>query len=78
MEMVGPSGTFILDVSNIRINLSPDILQLALGLQTTVLEPLIQPSADQPVSRCSQYIKVGTSKPNAWTWKFYGFHMVFR
>ena len=64
MEMVGSSGTFILDISNIRINLSPDILQLALGLQSTVLEPLVQPSAHQPVTRCSRFVKVSIISHN--------------
>ena len=58
MEMAGPSGQFSLDVSNIRLNLSPDILELALSLQSSVLEPLIQPPAEQPVSKCSLFVKV--------------------
>ena len=67
MEMAGPSGQFSLDVSNIRLNLSPDILELALSLQSSVLEPLIQPPAEQPVSKCSLFVKVATQHcPRPW------------
>ena len=59
MSMTGPSGNMALNVSNIRLNLSPDILELAMSLQTSVLEPLIQPPAEQPVSKCTTFIKVG-------------------
>ena len=41
------AGTFNLDVSDLRLNLSPDILELASSLQTSVLEPLVQPAHDQ-------------------------------
>lgn len=58
MSMNGPSGNMSLNVSNIRLNLSPDILELAMSLQTSVLEPLIQPPAEQPVSKCTKFVKV--------------------
>lgn len=60
MEMAGGSGSFNLDVGNIRLNVSPDVVELALGLQASVLEPLMQPSADQPLTRCSRFVKVCT------------------
>lgn len=60
MSMNGPSGNMSLNVSNIRLNLSPDILELAMSLQTSVLEPLIQPPAEQPVSKCTKFVKVAT------------------
>lgn len=66
MKMAGPSGNMTLNISNIRLNLSPDILELAMSLQTSVLEPLIQPPAEQPVSKCTKFLKVfTTSSANA-------------
>lgn len=63
MKMNGPSGNMSLNVSNIRLNLSPDILELAMSLQSSVLEPLIQPPAEQPVSKCTRFFKVGCESP---------------
>ena len=60
MSMQGGSGQLTLDVSNIRMNLSPDILELALSVQTSLLEPLVQPAAEQPVAKCSRFTKVGS------------------
>lgn len=58
MSMNGPSGNLGIRLSNIRLNLSPDILELAMSLQSSVLEPLIQPPAEQPVSKCTKFAKV--------------------
>ena len=58
VKMQGPSGNLTLDVSNLRLNLSPDILELAISLQASVLEPLIQPPAEQPVSKCTSFVQV--------------------
>jgi len=58
VKMSGGSGNLSLDVSNVRLNLSPDILELAMSLQASVLEPLIQPPAEQPVSKCTTFVKV--------------------
>lgn len=59
----GAAGLLELGVSNLRLNLSPDVLQLALGLQRSVLEPLVQPPPEAPLARCSRFVKV-TPLPN--------------
>ena len=43
------AADFQVEVSDVRMNLSPDVLELALSLQTTVLEPFISPPADKYV-----------------------------
>ena len=47
MKMRNGSGDFNLSLSDLKLNLAPDILELVQSLQTSVLEPLVQPSADQ-------------------------------
>ena len=36
-------------LSDLRVNLSPDVAELALALQSSVLQPLMQPPADKCV-----------------------------
>ena len=47
MEMSGGSGDIQLKLSDLRMNLSPDVLELAMSLQSSVLEPLVQPAPDK-------------------------------
>ena len=43
----GPVGDLNFFISDLRLNLSADILELVGSLQSSVLEPLVQPSPDQ-------------------------------
>ena len=43
----GPVGDLNFSISDLRLNLSADILELVGSLQSSVLEPLVQPSPDQ-------------------------------
>ena len=43
------AADFQVEVSDVRMNLSPDVLELALSLQTTVLEPFVSPASEQCV-----------------------------
>lgn len=47
MELSGGSGDIQLKLSDLRMNLSPDVLELAMSLQSSVLEPLVQPAPDK-------------------------------
>ena len=47
MDMGGAAGDIQLALSDLRMNLSPDVLELALSLQSSVLEPLVQPPPDR-------------------------------
>lgn len=47
MDMTQGSGDVNLKLSDLRLNVSPDVLELALSLQTSVLEPLFQPAPDR-------------------------------
>ncbi len=47
MDMGGAAGDIQLTLSDLRMNLSPDVLELALSLQSSVLEPLVQPPPDR-------------------------------
>ena len=47
MKMRNGTGDFNLSLSDLRLNLAPDILELVQSLQSSVLEPLVQPAADQ-------------------------------
>ena len=40
-------GDFQVAISDVRLNLSPDVVELALSLQTTVLEPFVSPAPDR-------------------------------
>ena len=45
---MGPGGGDVaLTLSDLRMNVSPDVLELALSLQGSLLEPLVQPSPDR-------------------------------
>lgn len=49
MRMKGPTGDFNLSLSDLKLNLAPDILELVQSLQSSVLEPLVQPAPDRSV-----------------------------
>ena len=51
-------GNIKLNISNIRLNISPDIVELFMTLHTSVLSPLLQPSADKPAAKCASFVKV--------------------
>ncbi len=42
-------------LSDLRLNLSPDVVELALALQSSVLQPLMQPPPDKCVLRFSHF-----------------------
>ena len=48
-DLAGGAGDVALRLSDLRLNLSPDVAELAAALQASVLEPLVQP----PPDRCS-------------------------
>lgn len=50
MDTEGSAGDLKLTISDISLNVSADILDLAQSLQTSVLEPLVQPSPDRCVA----------------------------
>lgn len=47
LDLGGEAGDIQLTLSDLRMNLSPDVLELALSLQSSVLEPLVQPPPDR-------------------------------
>ena len=47
LDLGGEAGDIHLTLSDMRMNLSPDVLELALSLQSSVLEPLVQPPPDR-------------------------------
>ena len=49
MKMRGLTGDFNLSLSDLKLNLAPDILELVQSLQSSVLEPLVQPAPDRSV-----------------------------
>jgi hypothetical protein len=53
LSMQDASGELHIDVSCLKVNLSGDVLELLLGLQSSVIEPLILPAADRPLTRCT-------------------------
>ena len=52
VDLQGGSGDIHLTLSDLRMNLSPDVLELALSLQSSVLEPLVQPAPDRCAHKC--------------------------
>lgn len=48
--MKGPTGDFNLTLSDLKLNLAPDIVELVQSLQSSVLEPLVQPAPDRCVT----------------------------
>lgn len=49
MKMKGATGDFNLSLSDLKLNLAPDIVELVQSLQSSVLEPLVQPAPDRSV-----------------------------
>lgn len=47
VDMAKGTGDVRLQISDVHIRVSPDVLELGASLQASVLEPLIQPSADR-------------------------------
>ncbi len=47
VNMAQGAGDVHLRISDVHIRVSPDVLELGASLQASVLEPLIQPSADR-------------------------------
>ena len=58
VDTKGEHGNAKLNISNIRLNISPDIVELIIALQASVLGPLMQPSVEKPVATCSSFLKV--------------------
>ncbi|KAK9819963.1 hypothetical protein WJX72_004515 [[Myrmecia] bisecta] len=58
MKLLDSTGDFKLSISDLRLNLSADILELVLSLQKSVVEPLVQPSADRPIAKCTTFVKL--------------------
>ena len=50
VDMAQGSGDVHLRISDVHIRVSPDVIELGASLQASVLEPLIQPSADRSVN----------------------------
>ena len=47
VDMTKGTGDVRLQISDVHIRVSPDVIELGASLQASVLEPLIQPSADR-------------------------------
>ena len=47
MKMKDGTGDFNLSLSDLKLNLAPDIFELVQSLQSSVLEPLVQPAPDR-------------------------------
>ncbi|KAK9858457.1 hypothetical protein WJX84_002370 [Apatococcus fuscideae] len=58
VDMAKGAGDVHLHISDVHIRVSPDVLELGASLQASVLEPLIQPSADRPLSKCNKFGKL--------------------
>jgi hypothetical protein len=52
-----------LDVSDIRLSLSPDVVQMATSLAGSALQPLLQPKPDAPLTTCNQFERLWTFDP---------------
>ncbi len=52
MRAGGAAGDVQLKLSDLRLNVSPDVLELAAALQASLLEPLILPPADRRGLAC--------------------------
>ncbi|KAI7845244.1 hypothetical protein COHA_001286 [Chlorella ohadii] len=55
-----------LEASDLRLTLSPDVLELGGRLAASVLEPLMQPQPDQPLASCNQFERVWSFDPADW------------
>ena len=52
-----------LEASDLRLTLSPDVLELGGLLAASALEPLMQPQPDQPLASCNQFERVWSYDP---------------
>jgi hypothetical protein len=54
LEMsMGPAGGDVsVKLSDMRLNLSPDVLELMLALQSSIIEPLVHPPPDRCGHKC--------------------------
>lgn len=52
-----------LDASDLRLTLSPDVLELGSALAASALAPLMQPKPDQPLASCTQFERVWSFDP---------------
>ena len=50
MASTAGSGDVMLEVTKLKLNISVDVLELVLSLQSSVLDPLVQPSPDKCVA----------------------------
>ncbi|KAK9827173.1 hypothetical protein WJX74_009221 [Apatococcus lobatus] len=58
VDMAKGAGDVRLQISDVHIRVSPDVIELGASLQASVLEPLVQPSADRPLSKCNKFGKL--------------------
>ena len=63
VDMAKGTGDVRLQISDVHIRVSPDVLELAASLQASVLEPLIQPSADRCHTLVSVLMLILSSSP---------------
>jgi len=47
MASTAGTGDVTLEVTKLKLNVSVDVLELVLSLQSSVLDPLVQPSPDK-------------------------------
>eukprot|EP00887_Chlorella_sp_A99_P001951 scaffold18.g1951.t1 len=59
----GSTTDLQLESSELRLTLSPDVVQLAASLANSVLQPLLQAKPDQPLMSCSQFERVWACDP---------------
>ncbi|KAL4858517.1 Vacuolar protein sorting-associated protein 13C [Chlorella vulgaris] len=52
-----------LDTSELRLTLSPDVLELGSALASSALAPLMQPKPDAPLTSCTQFERVWSFDP---------------
>ncbi|KAL4447306.1 hypothetical protein ABPG77_007339, partial [Micractinium sp. CCAP 211/92] len=65
-EDARPASTDVrLEATDLRLTLSPDVLELGALLAASALEPLMQPQPDQPVASCNQFERVWSFDPAA-------------
>ncbi|KAL4443584.1 hypothetical protein ABPG75_011321 [Micractinium tetrahymenae] len=65
-EDARPATTDVrLEASDLRLTLSPDVLELGGLLAASALEPLMQPQPDQPLASCNQFERVWSFDPAA-------------
>ncbi|KAK9834254.1 hypothetical protein WJX81_000411 [Elliptochloris bilobata] len=64
-DLTAGSGDIQVALSDLRMNLSPDVVELALALQSSVLQPLMQPPSDKPLVRCARFERVWSNAAEA-------------